>query len=131
MAKIDMGILGAFSGKVGPVVGYVLNGRPVMRSASPFVHNPRTARQQAGRGVFGALSRLARDMRAALAVGLRGAGAALGMSARNLFISLNRSCVGMADGVTTVDYSRVQVADGQLAGVEFGTVHREGLRVEV
>ena len=131
MAKIDMGILGAFSGKVGPVVGFVLNGRPVMRSASPFAHNPRTARQQAGRGVFGALSRLARDMRAALAVGLRGAGAALGMSARNLFISLNRSCVGMADGVTTVDYSRVQVADGHLEGVEFGAVQREGLRVAV
>ena len=91
------------------------------------IRNPRTERQQAGRRVFGLLSGLACGMRAAVAVGLRGAGAALGMSARNLFIRLNRSCVG-AEGV---DYSHVLVAEGALAGVEFGAVHREGLRLTV
>ena len=90
MGKLNQGILGAVSGRVGPVVGYVCNGRVIVRSAPTEIHNPRTPRQQAGRAVFGAASCLARGMRAALEVGLRGAGEALLMSARNYFIKINR-----------------------------------------
>lgn len=130
MGKLEQGILGAISGRVGPVVAFVCNGRVIVRSAPTEIHNPRTPCQQAGRGVFGATSRLARGMRAALEVGLRGAGAALLMSARNLFIRMNRQCVSMVDGEARVDYSRVLVAQGALPGVAFGEVRRDGSRLK-
>lgn len=131
MGKLSQGILGAVSGRVGPVVAYECNGRVIVRSAPTEIHNPRTPRQQAGRGLFGAASRLARGMRAALEVGLRGAGAALHMSARNLFIRINRQSISLEDGEAEVDYSRVQVAQGALPGVAFGEVRREGRHIEV
>src|SRR5690554_1357826 len=45
MATIKQGILGAFSGKVGSVVGSSWKGIPVMKSLPPSVANPRTAKQ--------------------------------------------------------------------------------------
>ena len=131
MGKLEQGILGAISGRVGPVVAYMCNGRVIVRSAPTETHKPRTPRQQAGRGVFGATSRLARGMRAALEVGLQGAAKALLMSARNYFIRINRQCVSLVDGEAEVDYSRVLVAQGALPGVAFGEVRRDGSRLEV
>ena len=45
MATIKQGILGAFSGKVGSVVGSSWKGIPVMKSLPPSVANPKTAKQ--------------------------------------------------------------------------------------
>ena len=45
MATIKQGILGAFSGKVGSVVGSSWKGIPIMKSLPPSVSNPRTAGQ--------------------------------------------------------------------------------------
>ena len=99
MATTRQGISGAFSGVVGPVVGFEWKGRSCMRgrvSAS----NPRTECQQRGRAVFGAVSRL--------------------WSRNNIFVRQNRRCVGFDDGVASIDYTQVCVAQGLLAGVAFG-----------
>ena len=45
MATIKQGILGAFSGKVGSVVGSSWKGIPIMKSLPPSVSNPKTAGQ--------------------------------------------------------------------------------------
>ena len=130
MAKIEQGLLGALSGRVGPVVCYVNKGRAIIRSAPSTIRNPRTAKQQRGRSTFGAAASLARGMRAALEVGLRDV--AQQISARNLFVSLNRDCISLVDGEAVVDYSRVRVAEGGLTGVVFGEVQQEeGCRLTV
>lgn len=128
MAITEHGLLGPFRGRVGAVVGYVCNGRMIVRSAPASIRNPRTAEQQRGRGIFAAASSLARGMRAALNVGLQGMARKSHISARNLFISLNRHCINLVDGEPEVDYSRVRVAEGSLRGVHFGTVQRRGER---
>lgn len=52
MGKINQGILGGFSGKVGTVVGSFWKGRATMRSLPGHVANPRTEAQQAARARF-------------------------------------------------------------------------------
>jgi len=42
MAEIKNGILGAFTGRVGPVSGYTRNGRNIMRSAASTVRDKAT-----------------------------------------------------------------------------------------
>ena len=98
-----------------------------MRSLPTEVHNPRTPRQQAGRAVFGAASSLAASMSQALTVGLRGVATAMRMSARNVFISLNRQCVSIVEGEPVVDYGALRVAEGELEGVVFQTHAPVGL----
>ena len=52
MGKINQGILGGFSGKVGTVVGSFWKGRATMRAMPGHVANPRTEAQQAARARF-------------------------------------------------------------------------------
>ena len=127
MARCNNGFLGAFSGRLGPAVGYLWMGRQCVRSLPTEVHNPRTPRQQAGRAVFGAVSSLAASMSQALVVGLRGVAAAMRMSARNVFISLNRQHISLVEGEPVVDYGALRVAEGELEGVVFQTHAPVGL----
>ena len=126
MARCNNGFLGAFSGRLGPAVGYLWMGRQCVRSLPTEVHNPRTPRQQAGRAVFGAASSLAASMSQALTVGLRGVAAAMRMSARNVFISLNRQHISLMEGELVVDYGALRVAEGELEEVTFGEVEQAG-----
>jgi hypothetical protein len=52
MGKINSGILGGFSGKIGPVIGGAWKGINYMRSKPTSVANPNTPPQQAQRGKF-------------------------------------------------------------------------------
>ena len=52
MAKQSEGYLGGFSGRLGPAVGYMWNGKWCLRSHQQFVHNPRTAAQVEHRELF-------------------------------------------------------------------------------
>lgn len=52
MGTYKSGILGAFSGKVGTVVGSSWNGIDYMRSLASHVANPRTAKQVENRNIF-------------------------------------------------------------------------------
>jgi len=49
MAEIKNGILGAFTGKVGPVSGYTRHGRNIMRTSSSRVRDNATPKRQAQR----------------------------------------------------------------------------------
>ena len=126
MAKQQFGITDGFRGKVGPVIGYRWHGKWCVRSFPAQVRNPRTPLQQAGRTVFGAASTLAMHMSSALRPGLHAAASRLGMSARNLFIRLNRDVVRLDDGVATVDFSALTLAQGPVAPVGFAAVEADG-----
>ena len=125
MARIDNGIMGGFSGKVGPVIGYQWRGRWCMRARPQRVHNPRTEAQQAHRMVFRDMVRLAGRMRAALAVGLREGARAEGLTECNLFVKINKG--RFAEG--TVDYAGLEVSRGPVAPVALteATVDADGV----
>ena len=71
MAKLRMGILDGFQGRVGPVVGYRLGSKWIMRRLPQQVCNPRTERQVAHRMMFRDIVRLASALLPALKVGYR------------------------------------------------------------
>lgn len=113
MAKIDNGILGGFSGHVGPVIGYEWRGRMCMRSMPRRVRNPRTEAQTAHRDDFRRMVQLAATMRVAVRTGLHTVSVEEHMTEYNLFVKLNFGLLG-ADGI---DYSRLRVSAGDVAPV--------------
>lgn len=129
MGKIAYGILGAFSGQVGPVIGYLWRGRMCMRSRPMHVANPRTEAQQAHRMAFREMVQLSARMKEAIRVGLRSASMAEGMTEQNLFVRLNFKALG-AEGLA---YRQLRISMGQVAPVEVtaAEVDAEGVaRVE-
>lgn len=132
MATYRDGYLGAFNGKLGPAVAYTWKGRLCLRSHQPRVKDPRTARQQRQRTVFGVTSSLAAAMAEATQIGLRGLAAERQANVLGTFVHLNSRCVSVADGEVTIDYASVRVAAGGLEGVSFGEPQAAaGRRVEV
>ena len=113
MAKLEQGILGPFTGKVGTVVGYLWKGKALVRAYRREVRYPNTERQQAERGWFVQMVRFAAAARGALLLGLREAAMREQMTESNLFVKRNKGCFGL-DG--RVDYERLQFASGS-AGV--------------
>ena len=54
MGIINQGILGGFSGKVGPIVGFRWKSNYYIRARAAKVSNPRTPKQQEQRGKYAA-----------------------------------------------------------------------------
>lgn len=116
MAKLEQGILGPFTGKVGTVVGYLWKGKALVRAYRREVRYPNTERQQAERGWFVQMVRFAAAARGALLLGLREAAAREQMTEGNLFVKRNKGCFGL-DGA--VDYERLQFACGSVGVAAF------------
>ena len=112
MARIDYGIMGGFSGRVGPVVGFERFGRWYMRAKPRMVHNPRTEAQQEHRAMFKQEVQLAAQMRWAVNVGMREVAHQMGLTAQNLFVKANQQAFGAAEGLLQVDYPALQVSLG-------------------
>lgn len=131
MAKQQHGINDGYLGTVGTVIGYQWRGKWCMRSRPVRVHNPRTPRQQEGRSVFGVASSLAAGFSYAVRLGLLQSSLRFGMTARNLFISLNRPAVSFAGEEAVVDYPSLLVAAGPVAPVVFGQAVRDDASLTV
>jgi hypothetical protein len=69
MGKYSNGILGAFSGKVGPVVGASWNGKAYMRSYTKKIRNPQTPAQMMQRSKVSIVSKFIRPVRGIINVG--------------------------------------------------------------
>ena len=123
MAKQIEGFMGGFQGKLGPVVGYQWNGKWVVRSRPRTVNNPQTEAQQAHREEFREQVRLAASMRQGVMAGMTLAARQVGMTAYNLFVSLNQGCFD--------DFSQLRIATGPLAPVGFTSMSYEDNRLEV
>jgi hypothetical protein len=118
MAKQTAGYLGGFSGKLGPAVGYMWNGKWCLRAHNPMVHNPRTEAQTEHREVFKQEVQLAARMRQAVVKSMTGLAREAGMTSYNLFVKVNQPAFGVEDGRLTVDYSALRLSMGDVPQVE-------------
>ena len=117
MAKQRFGINDGYRGTVGTVIGYMWRGQWCLRARPRFVHNPRTAKQRAARGLFALVSKMASRMCPVLRKGLRAEALKLHRTECNHFMSLNAECFTLTDGQLAVDYERLAVAEGPVAPV--------------
>ena len=135
MAKIEMGILGGFSGRVGTVVGYYRRGRWYVRAYQPNIKDRRSEAQLAQRSRFKAMIRFASQATGVLRVGLREAARAVGLTEGNVFLRENHACFGTANyancakagaaelgadcsnGCRRVDFAGLRFSKGSLPGV--------------
>ena len=135
MAKVEMGILGGFSGRVGMVVGYYRRGGWYVRAYQPNIKDRRSEAQLAQRSRFKAMIQFASQATGVLRVGLREAARAAGLTEGNLFLKENHACFGTANyanyaktgaaelgadcsnGCRGVDFAGLQFSKGSLPGV--------------
>ena len=132
MAKMEYGYLGGFRGTLGTAVGYQWNGKWCLRSRPATVNNPRTEAQQANRTLFSEEVRLAARMSWAINRTLTELARQMGMTAYNLFVSLNQPAFSLINGRMEVDYPNLILSQGQVAPVQFGAMTlTEELRLSV
>lgn len=120
MAKGKHGILDGFNGKLGTVIGYQWKGIECMRSANSYPRDPKTGAQLEQRQLFRTLARLGTEMLQAARIGFRGPADERRTTEYNCFVGSNKQCVAMRDGEVHIDYPALRVAEGGLAGVDFG-----------
>lgn len=110
MAKYNQGILGAFSGKVGSVVGGSWRGVAYIRSRPAKVSNPRTAAQTAVRQRLAALTGALKMFKFAIAAGFTGSGR---LSPWSAAVKANYQALTEGDdGTPAVDVARLTLSDG-------------------
>lgn len=113
MGKINQGILGGFSGKVGTVVGSFWKGKATMRAMPGHVANPRTEAQQAARARFRTLgipiARLTPFINETFAIGAD----SMRITPDNLAMKANYNIAITGSGtVVNIDWTRLQLAHG-------------------
>lgn len=117
MGKILQGILGGFSGKVGPVVGASWKGIQYMR-AYVVPANPNTAGQQTQRTSFAVMVALARDVLSTL-INTYWDPFVSGMSGFNRFIQVNIGTLDVSDKLTIT--SKLALGTLESVGLITGT----------
>ena len=89
MAKLDIGILGGFSGRVGTVVGYHRHGAWFVRAYQPHIKDRKSAAQLEQRSRFKAMIQFASPATPVLRVGLRQVAADWQITEGNAFLKIN------------------------------------------
>ena len=90
MAKIEMGILGGFSGRVGTVVGYRRRGAWFVRAYQPHINDRKSAAQLEQRSRFKAMIQFASPATPVLRVGLKQLAARQQITEGNTFLKINK-----------------------------------------
>lgn len=119
MGKLYQGIEGPFSGKVGPVVGYMWKNRPCIRTYRRQVNYPNTADQQEQRNWFVSMVRFASQATDALKLGFSYVAAAARMTEGNYFVMRNKQHFHREDNSVRVDYEKLQISVGTATDVYF------------
>ncbi len=131
MAKIEQGILGGYSGRVGKVVGYYRMGKWCVRSYQPTINDAKTEAQLRQRSVFKVMIGLASRVLEPIRLGLKRASDEAEMTECNLFMHHNKKCFRHIDGTVAIDYAGLQLSRGSLPGVRFTELRMgDGMRVE-
>ncbi|WP_282036202.1 DUF6266 family protein [Saccharicrinis aurantiacus] len=121
MGKINQGILGGFSGKVGNVIGGNWKGIDYMRVKPASVANPQTEGQVDQRSKFSTVLRFLQPMKDFVKVGYKGY--ANKMTEFNSAMSYNlKNAITGAYPDFTIDYASALISRGSLAGVLNGVV---------
>lgn len=132
MAKIDQGILGGYSGRIGNVVGYYRMGKWCVRAYQPTINDAKTEAQLQQRSVFKAMIQFASRNLEPMRLGLRQVAREEVLTECNYFIRYNCKHFRHAGGAVEVDYAALQFSKGSLPCVEFTGLNVEGgVRVEV
>lgn len=124
MGIINQGILGGFSGKVGPIVGFRWKSKYYIRARAAKVSNPRTPRQQEQRGKFATAFSFLKTMKPFIRMGYKEF--TQDKSAFNAAMSytLKRAVAGSGKDIT-IDFNRALVSMGTLMPVFEGTAMQE------
>ncbi len=116
MAKLDMGILGGFSGRVGTVVGYHRRGAWFVRAYQPHIKDRKSAAQLEQRSRFKAMIQFASPATPVLRVGLRRVAADWQITEGNVFLKINKECFPRESrNSRAIDYPSLQFSRGSLA----------------
>ena len=135
MAKTNGNVLGDQSGKIGKVVGRVVDGIQMYSAYSAGVKNPRTPKQVAHRTRFALAVAMGKALKGALKVGLRNEASRRRLQSEfTVFVheSMKHISYDAERGVAEADYGNIMVADGWVPPVVFGSpTVAEPLRVTV
>ena len=113
MGKIENGVLGGFSGKVGPVVGCKGKNGNYMRAHAATISNPRTEKQQEQRGKFSLVFNFLQAFTPFIRIGYKEC--AQGKSAFNAAVSYMLKKAITGDGTElSINFKRVLVSTGTL-----------------
>lgn len=122
MAKTSKNVLGDQSGKIGQIVGRVVNGVQVYSAYSSHTSNPRTPKQLAARARFTAVMRLAKSLNGVVNIGFRMAAAGIPMtSPTNIFTKRNNRLMqyNPETDVATPDFEHLILSEGRTPIVIF------------
>lgn len=125
MGIINQGILGGFSGKVGPIVGFHWKSNYYIRSRAAKISNPRTPKQQEQRGKFATAFSFLKTIKPFIRIGYKDF--TQDKSAFNAAMSytLKRAVTGSGKDIM-IDFNRVLVSMGTLMPAFEGTATRNG-----
>ncbi|MGY4383819.1 hypothetical protein ACVWYN_000838 [Pedobacter sp. UYP24] len=114
MARIKNGILGGFSGKVGTVVGYTINGKEYMRSL-PERTKPRTISEKKNNSAFGRVQETLTPLLKLLKVSFKNYGSERGGSKGALSWNVKNAMIEV-DDVKIINPSLFKMSGGELPG---------------
>ncbi len=114
MARIKNGILGGFSGKVGTVVGYTINGKEFMRSL-PERTKPRTENEKKNNSAFGLVQETLTPLLKLLKVSFKNYGSERGGSKGALSWNVKNAMMEV-DGIKMIDPALFKMSGGELSG---------------
>ena len=125
MGIINQGILGGFSGKVGPIVGFRWKSNYYIRARAAKVSNPRTPKQQEQRGKFATAFSFLKAIKPFIRIGYKEF--TQDKSAFNAAMSytLKRAVTGSGKEIR-IDFDRALVSMGTLMPIFKGTATQNG-----
>ena len=124
MAKTSKNILGDQRGKIGKVVGRVVEGVQMYSAAPGPRGSEASPKQKEHRAKFKAVQRLAKPLNGIVNIGLHLAASGRPLiSPANIFTKRNKSLMqyDASTGIVTPDYEHLVLSDGRTPYVEFGT----------
>lgn len=125
MAKNVQGFLGNQRGKLGPAVGFVIDGKQLYRAYTDAVSNPRTTKQTFTRTKMARLGSVAKIFKTAASIGFRNVRKPL-QSGFSTFMKKNWEAVsGETVDELSVEYAQLVMSEGTLPAPSFGTLGLE------
>ena len=120
MGIINQGILGGFSGKVGPIVGFRWKSNYYIRARAAKVSNPRTPKQQEQRGKFATAFSFLKAIKPFIRIGYKEFTQEKSAFNSAMSYTLKRAVTGSGKEIK-IDFDRALVSMGTLMPIFEGT----------
>lgn len=133
MAKTSKNVLGDQRGRIGKVVGKVIDGVQMYSAHTDAVKNPRSEKQIAHRARFAEAIKLSKAMKGVVKIGFKQTASKQKLiSSSNIFVKENKPKISYnkTTGETSVDYEHIVISEGETPFVMFsGVTFPEALKV--